>query len=310
MSSKKKHKSKKDSSEKISKKKSKKKSKKESKNDIKTGGVLADRSVFDQLVSTGVFSSTQAAQIMAAEAQPGRANQIWTPLPHHLDELRAKQSAAAAIVANNRSNNSNNSNNSEKYLIPFPTLFNPYGYSSSYFNSSIPRPTYTKPPDNIVMPQYKDRNIETQIHNYRERLISNNTWNNLHYEKMMSYGLSRIPRTINEETKAHIKNYTTALILYGMNKIISDYELRNLIENGVRDAVAYGEKVKEGDNPVVIYKPYTDSTSAHPASVTPEVTEKERRKKKKSKKKKKLQKIKEMELLSEIKELLKQKTSN
>ena len=65
--------------------------------------------------------------------------------------------------------------------------------------------------------------------------------------------MSRVPYSTNEETKIYIKNYVTALILYGMNKIISDFELRNLIENGVRDALAYGENIKQGDSPVVIY---------------------------------------------------------
>ena len=84
---------------------------------------------------------------------------------------------------------------------------------------------------------------------------------------MMAYGMSRMPYTTNEETKVHIKNYVTALILYGMNKVISDYELRNMLENGVRDALAYGENVKQGDSPVVIYKPYVDPSKAHPASI-------------------------------------------
>lgn len=284
----------------------------------KGGVVNFNTTDFSKLISAGVLTGQQVANISNSEKNnPGNwqmpdwmrdANaQLSNP---QVQQARAQQAQPIRQVQTMALQGPQGpqgppGKSITKYVLPIESLLNPYGYSSSYYNPLL-RPTYTPPIKNLVMPQYKDRNIENQIHTYREHLNSINAWNNLYFEKMMAYGMSRVPYTTNEETKIHIKNYITALILYGMNKIISDFELRNLIENGVRDALAYGENIKQGDSPVVIYKPYTDPSAAHPASITPN-TEKERRKKKKSKKKKKLQKMKEMELLNEIKELMSQK---
>ena len=289
----------------------------------KNGGVVSPQELanLNAMVAAGVYTRANANAIIANEStKPGN----WTPPSSMINEFNKKQNAWATSLLNAPSTRQAQSQvmtvqgprgpqgppgeSTTKYVLPITSILNPYDYSS-YYNPLL-RPTYTPPIKNLVMPQYKDRNIENQIHTYREHLNSINAWNNLYFEKMMAYGMSRVPYTTNEETKIHIKNYVTALILYGMNKIISDFELRNLIENGVRDALAYGENIKQGDSPVVIYKQYVDPSAAHPASITPDA-EKERRKKKKSKKKKKLQKMKEMELLNEIKELMSQKkTSN
>ena len=286
------------------------------------GGVVDFNTTdFSKLISAGVLTGQQVANISNSEKNnPGNwqmprwmqdANtQLSNP---QVQQARAQQAQQAQPIRQVQTMALQGpqgpqgppGKSTTKYVLPIESLLNPYGYSSSYYNPLL-RPTYTPPIKNLVMPQYKDRNIENQIHTYREHLNSINAWNNLYFEKMMAYGMSRVPYTTNEETKIHIKNYITALILYGMNKIISDFELRNLIENGVRDALAYGENIKQGDSPVVIYKPYADTSVAHPASITPDA-DKERRKKKKSKKKKKLQKMKEMELLNEIKELMSQK---
>ena len=291
----------------------------------KGGVVNFDTTDFNKLINAGLLTQQQVADIVREDKNnprdyqmPGWMRDANTQLSNaqaqQAQQARAPQAqpirqVQTVTLQGPQGPQGPPGKSTTKYVLPISSLLDPYGYSSSYYNPLL-RPTYTPPIKNLVMPQYKDRNIENQIHTYREHLNSINAWNNLYFEKMMTYGMSRVPYTTNEETKIHIKNYVTALILYGMNKIISDFELRNLIENGVRDALAYGENIKQGDSPVVIYKPYIDPSAAHPASITPD-TEKERRKKKKSKKKKKLQKLKEMELLNEIKELMSQKkTSN